>query len=271
MKPEGRFPTGKERKRQLNENEESRKTFAEIGARRITRENHYSWLDSGLDNDGEGRSFGETFRKLLPSKDKSLKKFIESRLGGRNGVAVGIEFGGVGKRLFQEFSEGFFKKSLGVTLVDHRPFIDRALIDLSSTHKVMEGDILSEDTYNRVADWGAGDKVDLIIERMGRGLEFIPSEPYTVFKVLGKWYSMLNEGGLMILQVPRSFNDLLVVWGDMLNRDYGDVLDFHYNVVNQDDNTSDPKSSFRLQKLEGAPAELPSLDHKTIRLISTLD
>lgn len=278
LKNFGRFAEGQERKKLISKNREETENFKENGAEKIRLENYYTWIDSPLDIDNDdgyhGVSYRDTFKRVLPidgnnsSQEFGLREYIEKILEKRKGEAIGVEFGGIGVNLFEGFSSGFFKKSIGMTLVDHRnvrgPGTPMNLSDKKegSTHKVLEGDIFSSDSYKLLGKELNGNKIDLIIERMANGLEFVPEEPYMVSKTLQTWYKLLNENGIMLVQVPSFLNELLKKWARVLRKEYMGMIDFDFKIG--EGNTFN-SSVFRLHKLANAPDELPLLDPRTVK------
>jgi len=199
-----------------------------------------------------------------------MRSYIESSLDGKRGKALGIEFGGIGSNLFRGFSKGFFKETFGITLADHRKKWQAKLDEYKNSkhkldHNAIEGDILCDDLYNNLEEKLNGQKVDLIIERMFLGLEFMPAEPYKLSKILEKWYEMLNEGGIMFVQPPVVFNNLLDKWAEMLHEKYSSTIEFqHEKGIHDAAGEDEGYSAFRLRKLTGAPKELPFLDPRTV-------
>lgn len=265
-----KFPTGIDRKKILTENKKDIETFKKLGAELIRKNSFYAWTDSPLDlEDTEQEPIRSAFLKIIPTAEKSIKSYVEDVLKEKSGEAIGIEFGGIGTTAFSEFTSGFFKKSLAITLVDHRR---KSLFKQSTTknleqrinHTVIKADILDDETYDIINEKIDSSKVDLIIERMARGLDFIPPEPYLAMKTLQRWYDMLAEGGLMFVQIPVIFNELLVKW-EKLIRDTcpTDILEFDCQYGSENKYRTNC-SSIRIRKLKGAPEELPTLDHRTI-------
>lgn len=266
------FPTGKERKTVVRKNEQEITSFQEAGRTKLLEE--YSWLDSPLDRPNPdyfpGKPFLDSFKPVLPESVVSLKDYIETTLRKRKCKAIGIEFGGIGLDFFSGFTDGFFKRTIGVTLMDHRAKDIQSLGRRRlPTHRVLEGDIFSADTYLSLDTKLGGKKVDLIVERMARGLELVPVEPYTVSKILQIWYSLLREGGVMFVQTPVAFNNLLEVWATKIHEGFKDVLEIQHKNGKNDDSIF--CSSFRLNKLPGAPDELPLLDPRSVRKIPKVD
>lgn len=265
-RPEGIFPTGKKRKNLIAANKEAVAKFSEDGRYRIVENYHYTWIDSPLE--GDYSSFQHTFETVLPPGEQSLRQYIEKTLAPRKGDAIGIEFGGIGSRAFQGFSRGFFKKSVGVTLVDHRlPDTGRDQEDRRRNHLVMVGDILTPETYDSLRNLLNGEKVDLIVERMAKGLEFIPGEPYTAAKILKTWYALLREGGIMFVQVPIILNPILKPWIMKIRTNYAQTLEISFTKGSE--NSNSPSSALRIHKLPGAPEELPVLEPRMVRRLST--
>jgi len=263
------FPIGKERKDTLEQSRKKIDRFKKTGKDEILLQRRYSWVNSSVDGPDEidGQPFRNSFRDILPKQERSLKDYIEKVLAKRKGEAIGIEFGGIGSRLFSDFTPGFFAKSVGVSLVDHREPEKLAIIqkgDEKINHELLEGDIFTDETHDRLNKLLRGKKIDLIIERMASGLEFVPLEPYRVSKILQIWYKLLREGGIMLVQTPVEFNNLLTEWVTKIQKEYKDVIELEYQKGNND--RGDPCSAFRLRKLPGAPEELPLLNPRTVRL-----
>ncbi|MFA6386189.1 MAG: hypothetical protein WCW04_00230 [Candidatus Paceibacterota bacterium] len=262
------FPQGKERKDLLKSNAEGINKAQEED-RLEMRENHnYGNIDSHLEK--EGASFSYFFRNILPEGQKDLRSYVESSFKEKQGKALGVEFGGVGSNLFRGFSKGFFKETFGITLADHREKWKTKIDAYKNSkhkldHNVIEGDILSDNLYDNLEEKLNGRKVDIIIERMFLGIEFMPAEPYKLSSILEKWYVMLNEGGIMFIQSPVVFNNLLDKWAEMLHDKYIDSIEFQYEKGIHDAAVeNEGYSSFRLRKLKGAPKDLPFLDSKTV-------
>jgi len=271
------FPSGKERRDLLAANEEKIVELRKLGEKGFRFKEsdkeylHYGWLDSPLDGTGNG-SFLKTFRDVLPSGAGSMRKYIEQTLRERKGDAIGIEFGGIGSRAFEGFTENFFKKSIGVTLVDHDKGVSdfyayRTKEDSGRNHNIIEGDIFSEDTYAALETELRGQQADFIIERMAKGLEAVPREPYFIGKFISIWYRLLRENGVLFAQVPVALNPLLHPWIDKIRADYSGVLEVA-SAEGRGDIGGDTASAFRLRKLPGAPKELPLLDPRAVRAIS---
>ena len=267
------FPIGKERKEEIRETYKNATSFQTRGNREIFDSKHYTWIDSPLDGPNiiDGKSFGKSFGYLLPEGEASLRNYIETTLARRKSKAVGVEFGGIGSRLFSEFTPGFFAKSVGVSLLDHRGRTDQLARlterDKKINHEVLECNIFDTETYNSLNKKLENKKVDLIIERMGKGLEFVPIEPYTVSRILQTWYDLLREEGVMFVQVPVVFNNLLETWVAKIKKELESVIEIEYQKGNSDAAIHGACSAFRLRKLPRAPSELPLLDPRTVRKI----
>ena len=256
-----RFPSGKERKEVISKNRDAISHFKKVGKEKILVGGHYSWVDSSADDSMIDGGMNISFEGVLPKENKSLIAYIEDTLENRKGKAIGAEFGGMGSRLFGGFSAGFFAQSIGVSLVDHRDPSTLGAVDLlneTRNHSILEGDIFSPDTYGALNEVLNGAKVDLIIERMAKGLEFVPQEPYEVSKILQIWYSLLREEGIMFIQVPIIFNNLLKKWAFKISEEFNGLIEIEYKIGKYDRGAH--CSSFRLRKLKGAPEKLPLLD-----------
>lgn len=173
--------------------------------------------------------------------------------------------------MFRGFTPGFFTKSITVSLIDHRGWSSELARlserDKKINYEVLEGNIFDTETYKFLKQRLGSEKVDLIIERMGKGLEFVPIEPYTISKILQIWYNLLSEGGIMFSQTPVVFNNLLEIWIFKIQKEFKNIIEIEYQKGEKDDNGDTPCSAFRLRKLSGAPKELPLLDPRILRKI----
>ncbi len=268
-----KFPIGPGRKSEVIKKEERRQKYLEDPSA-VT----YGWVDSPLDYSKEGKflnargePFFNTFKRILPREAPGLRAYIEETLKEKKGEAVGIEFGGPGAEAFTGFSEGFFKKSAGVVLVDHRPFPKVGGLGLSQentpdTHTVFLQDVLAPKTYADLTEWIGADKADFIIERMGAGLDLLPTDPYTAAKLLQTWYGLLSPGGLMLVQTPPALDPLLGPWSKRVLSEHAGTIEVKYALHRND---FGDQSVLRIHKLPGAPESLPLLAPKEVRDIAT--
>ena len=205
-------------------------------------------------------SYDFQFRPVLPDGAGNLKEYIEDTLATKYGDAVLLELGGTGTLLARGFSDGFFKKSAGVSLSDFRDDIDPRLklSDKELNHRVIEGDILTKETQESVRSWlGEDKKVDVMIERMAGGHDFLPNEPFYMAPKANTWYELLDEGGILFAEVPDAFLDYMTDWEQYLSQNYGSVIDLQVA-------DSECGIDVRLQKLSGAPEQLPLLPAKDV-------
>ena len=276
MPIEERFPrTRKEREEVIKKSEEETAALVKGGVEALT--NRYAVLNSPLDGKN---GFMESFRVLFQNKGRgedgkiiNLGQYIENSLPKEKiGKAVGIEFGGEGEEVFvRGFRKGVFKKTLGVTAVNSSPSIRKINEEPrqlengdEDTHQVLESGIFSSKTDSSIEEWLNGDKVDLILSRMLKGVEYVPAEPNKVAETFQKWYGMLSEGGMMFIQVPIVFNNLLKKWAKMIQEKYKGLIDLEYQLGERD-RVTDWVTSFRITKLAGAPDTLPFLSAKEVR------
>lgn len=190
-------------------------------------------------------------RGVIPPGE-TLKEHIETRLAPLE-HRRGIDVGGIGSRLFRDFTPGFFDKTVGVTLTDPRqvsPY-KRTMIgqDESRGHSVIEGNLMKPETFEAVDTWLNGEKAALIIERMYAGIKSLPEDPFAVGANAGEWYKRLATGGVLIAQLPPVLSPFLDRWKSHVN-EVAPSLEVqtgtyaHYNTV-------------RIQKHPGSPDELP--------------
>lgn len=255
------FPRGKERKEYIER-------WGEINIEQQARERElglhvaHSWVDTGLYGNERDMPFTLYFEGVVPKDEKDLGTYVKSCIEstGKQGKALGIEFGGQGYSLFNDFeklSPGLFRKSLAVAFTkntkgDTDPDIRVAKTD----HTFQAGDLLKEETYKRVDEWRSGRKVAFIIERLAGGFKSMPQHPIMLANIFKKWYSMLDDGGVMFIEAPTSFGNILEAWGKFLKEKHSDTIDFELA------HNSHGSPVFRLRKLKGAPEELPVLSAK---------
>lgn len=224
--------------------------------------------DSYLENPSDDSSFYRTFGCLLPEKEQTLAGYIERLLVEKRGVAIGIEFGGPGSNLFGNFSPGFFGQTLGVTLNDLRS-ISLRVRDNERHHAVIAGDMFSDKTQQEVTRWLRGRKADVIFERMNGGLNLVPPELRFLSGIASNWYQILAEGGVMFVQIPGILVPLMVEYKDFVDRNHPSQIQieqilrrappiFGYDVS---------EGLVRLNKLRGAPPDLPLLHPRIIKTL----
>lgn len=223
--------------------------------------------DSYLGNNWDDSSFQVTFACLLPEGECSLRSYIERLLTRKRGAAVGIEFGGPGSNLFGDFSQGFFRQTAGVTLADIRTDSSKERDD-ERHHTVIAGNMFSSQTQQEIAKWLSGRKVDVIFERMDGGLHLVPREPRFLADIANNWYQMLAEGGVMFIQIPRVLVPVMEAWKNFVKQKYPDqiqVQEKFCTVNSQFLGVQYSEGLMILNKLTGAPANLPLLPPRTVR------
>ncbi len=163
--------------------------------------------------------FGNTFGKVLPEKyvgalnsDKNssleaygeaFRQYIEDTLSASlNKHRTAIEFGGPGSNFFSGFSENFFEKTVGVCLDDIRPAYKKEY-DEEHGHSVIAGDLLdtkNKELFKQITDSIGTSKTDLIVSRLMGPLEDLSRNPLVLDRIIRKWYSILNDNGILIAQ-----------------------------------------------------------------------
>lgn len=223
----------------------------------------YTTYDSPLSG------YGTCFNDCLPGQFREdrkdgLKNFIEATLGQEKGVKA-VDLGGPGTKLFtQGFSPGFIEKSVGVELF--HPFDD--LDDLPASHSILLENIFNAKTPELIMERLGNQKVDLLMERMQKSLENIPSNSSEMlFDLLSRYYRIMSDNSLMFWQLPLikfEVRDLMVSWIEKINEKYRGKLELRfvpYYVAKEkleDQEFTLANGKFMLRKLSGAPAELPS-------------
>lgn len=188
------------------------------------------------------------FNNVLPQEqhesNKGFKDYIEDYLGNKKGLATAVELGGPGSKLFSGFDEGFFAKTIGITLADLRSQKEKG-VDTERHHEVLVGDIFSPMKYQECKN-SLGGGADLIIERMLGGLTANPKSTLLYGKILDRWYQLLNENGLMFIRSPEALIPYIDKLSQNITNNFSDKLEIDTH-----------KECFRLIKLPGAPKNLP--------------
>lgn len=145
-------------------------------------------------------SFSSTYRVFL--KERGLKSYVESELQDRQGQALGIELGGLGSKLFRGFSDGFFKRTLGVVLLDTRKGMEKEADEVRG-HDVIEANVFEQTGFSDIESWLAkygNGKADFADERMeGAISDFNVSNYFWLFQ-FRKCFRLLNDGGVLFAQ-----------------------------------------------------------------------
>ncbi|MFA5926523.1 MAG: hypothetical protein WC831_06420 [Parcubacteria group bacterium] len=209
-------------------------------------------------------SYQETFEDLIPNKYENIRKYIEDVLKDKKGSALGLDIGGIGSTVFEEFSSNFFSQTAGVCLKDTRRKhnIDVSL-DEQRHHAVIEGDIANKKTRQKIFEWTGGQKIDLVFERMGGGLELLTNDQRWVFSAIQEIYNSTSEIGIIFLQLTYSVAGIteyaliksrkIEEWANKMKELFPSALDVAWSESDGD--------CFgvviRIRKLPGAPEKLP--------------
>ncbi|MFA6474845.1 MAG: hypothetical protein WCV88_01430 [Patescibacteria group bacterium] len=142
------------------------------------------------------------FRGMYPEEFTDLKTYLEARLASK--PVIGIELGGRASRLFSQFTPGFIERSLGVLLSDNRSASHpQQAQDALRHHEVITADVFSTEGKQTINKWLNGQKADLIFERMEGAISDGPyTEPGFMTAVFTRWYRLLSERGIMLVQSP---------------------------------------------------------------------
>lgn len=232
-------------------------------------------------------SFGYTFADTLPevyTKDiyekpevdaeeygEPFRKYIVDTLSSVKGKHTAIEFGGPGSALFSAFSNDLLEKTIGVCLEDIRSSseIER---DAGYGHSIVSGDILDTsniELYEEINKKLSSDKTDLIISRMMGPLNDIAKNPLVLDRIIRKWYSMLNENGIIFVQFDYFFKQFnrkekskvsnvsafrsevrtdVEAWASSVQKKFPNEIEIQIG-----------EEGIRIHKKIGAPEELPSI------------
>ncbi len=209
-------------------------------------------------------SFDRVFKGVVAGGD--IKRTVEIALEKSKGEAIGVEFGGMGINLFKGFSDGFFKQTIGVSLSDYRTESGQLkegsaekIYPDGRQHNIIIGNLFDREVYQKINEIIDGKKVDFIIERMIAGLGNVPKNFLTTVTILQKWYSMLSEGGMLLVELPGFAISVVEEWVKVLQSEkYERALYVSFDKFAR---------ALRIQKLEKAPAKLPVLKIDEIKNI----
>ena len=172
----------------------------------------------------------------------------------------------MGINLFKGFSDGFFKQTIGVSLSDYRTESGQLkegsaekIYPDGRQHNIIIGNLFDREVYQKINEIIDGKKVDFIIERMIAGLGNVPKNFLTTVTILQKWYSMLSEGGMLLVELPGFAISVVEEWVKVLQSEkYERALYVSFDKFAR---------ALRIQKLEKAPAKLPVLKIDEIKNI----
>ncbi len=245
-----------------------RKEVGEILKGNIRDQRNWGIYDSALDcPQKEGTPYAQSFSSLMEhggSPKVSLKEYIEDLLRGREGQAIGIDFGGLGSRVFRGFDKGFFRQTLGITLGDGRGESEKE-IDKENRHDVIGGNMFDPIIRRRIKEWLDGQKADLIFERMEGGLDCVNHDIRFVREVLKQIYSILREGGVALIQQywylyedSGASAKQLYSWAEEINKEYEGRIEITLDPQSiSDDRVKYGRGAIMIRKFKGAPKQLP--------------
>lgn len=254
------FPEGPHRRAYLAEVKELSEDQGVMESQKIGIDIAYRLKDSGLypspSDEYPSDSFAGYFREVIPSEGHDLGRYLKKVF--KNGGAIGIEFGGQGKRLFMDLNEkypGLFSEFFGIALGEYEE--DKK----PAGHTFIAGDLTVPETYRALEEKLGGRKANFIVERMVRGLNYVPFlEPARMAEILGKWYELLDTDGILLLEIPSLLRPLQEAWVAHLRRIAPETLE-----VSSVHEKNGEDGLLLIRKLPGAPESLPLLDIQTVK------
>lgn len=220
--------------------------------------------------DADAASFACDFRDVIPGGREQFIPYIISVLEeGKSEQHAALELGGPGVRLFGDFPQSLFQRTMGVCLPDEANPVKEN--PQRPEHRILRGNLFDNELYRRIKKTLPEKGADLIISRMYGGLDKTPDDPAIWAKIGRLWYSLLSENGLMFVQfrvtsggkwissteVQYDLKEKLMKdWVEFIQKKYAETLDIALSDY-----------TFRLHKKTGAPATLPllpSFDHSPI-------
>ncbi len=207
-----------------------------------------------------GQSYENTFQRLIPPEHHGdIRSYIESELKDKRGEAIGIDIGGLGSSVFHGFSSGFFRRTAGISLHDIRAKYGIEIEeDTIRGHTVIEGDITKRETKVGIVAWLGGKKVDLLFERMVKGLTAFPRKDRWTATAISQMYSLLSDDAIMFAELvffaqedPKYYlidPQKMKEWVKDLNDRFEGFLQAKWDG-----------GSLMIRKRSGAPDDLPPL------------
>lgn len=264
---------GGRRKRLLERMTGLRAAEAERERRPDVMDAQYIWIDSPLyGRQYEDGSFDAFFKPSLPKGEKDLGDYVESVIDSGEGEqeAIGLELGGQGRQLFEDFEEhfpGLFSRSIALVLAEYSP-PEKAGRHTPIDHTIMEGDMLDPLALDRLEAALAGKKVKFVIVRLGAGWDMIATkEPYHIVRALQRVYGMVAEGGVMFLEVPNDLKPFMDEWlAAAAPAVTAKKLEAQYALRGKTEQEHEElKAALRIRKLADEP--LPMLDPRAAKRI----
>lgn len=141
------------------------------------------------------------------------------------------------------------KLGVAVSLEDRRNIM-RRMSDKMSSVKQIRGDISRSSTWDEIEKHLQGHKADLIIERAGRGVDYLPRNPNFYAILLNKAWSLQNsDNGVLLAQVP-----------DGLEAQAAKMIDNFKNINEMDASIGGSPYGFlsiKIVKTPNSPIKLP--------------
>ncbi|MGI0058646.1 MAG: hypothetical protein ACREBJ_02660 [Nitrosotalea sp.] len=215
-------------------------------------------------------------------------KFPPTYNGGQ-GITV-VELGGPSSRFTDQLANIVrVKKSIGVTVIDARS-PEQKIADSQRNHRIVpvidafstkdvvreigqiiEGSGLRSERFNKNGVlYGS---VDMLLMRMGgaittldeetdQTMTTVPQNVYAQFQAFAEMYRLLSREGVAFVQLPYSLLPILPEYLSLLRREQQGKLDVSVAI------DTNGYLVMRMQKLEGAPEELPALSVETVNKIA---
>ncbi len=219
-------------------------------------------------------SMWRTFENVTPGittqldeeqKRTKIRDDIQTVLSAKRGAAIGLELGGLGSKLFDDFDPGFFEATFGATLEDTRGPRRRRNESRRKHHTVIEANVFSLEGIEEIKRRLPGGKADLIIERMGGPMgneKGVLSNIFAIGRLAQAWYRLLNNGGIMYIQLPQKIMSVMDEYVHLLKTIYGNSIEISLGI----DTSKDARwPVMRLVKSAEAPQELPLLNPLAVR------
>ena len=147
--------------------------------------------------------YGSNFKDYLRSFGTRIGTLLEEEIRLRESmICIDLLSDTTALRTMKKYYGITHFRGLSVSNSDSRP---RRIRELDQSHGIthLNGNLLKSSTWGNIGLWvGQDNQVDIILERGGRGLHYIPNNSLYFGAILNRCLGLLNIGGCMAMQLP---------------------------------------------------------------------
>lgn len=207
-------------------------------------------------------SYQECFVQALPENQQWLQSYIQdlkaakvARTGDPHVSFQGLDLFGQGTNLFGEFAPGTFTQTVANSLTDQRQ-PEHILRDRSINNTFVPGNYFDPATRQHITEALHHKKVDVIFLKAIAGRYSLPPNPFLLARELQTVWSMLEDEGVMFVQIPNEVHNLVQPW---LNK-----ITETGTIEGQLGENMASGYFLRLNRHAGAPEQLPFLSRREV-------